>query len=404
MHVVPGSTHSWTTTRGFSLPIRRVFSGALAILAGTVVALVVAEFLARFLEPDHTKEGDFYNVPHETVGWIPKPDSQAVETTDEFTARYRINALGMNDLPVAGQRNSRLRIVALGDSHTFAMGVNMDETWPNVLENLLFGGESDAGTVFNLGVIGYNLGQYYDWLLINEKRLSPDVVIIGFSMATDLYDLIPPRKGGFVYGKGADRYYYDLSEDGELLRLRSNVSQGTTSPQVRDVRTHLNRLALYRLLKRSKLAYWLSVRLSPGGQSLWPGLDTALKRELSGDDAYRWRLAERILTALVEDAGSRARRVVLVVIPYLAQVYDEVWESSFGSFPDKYDRWIGNRRLRELAERLGIGFVDTTPDFVQRVRESGEWLHYRRDGHPNPRGHAVIAAAVARYWRTLEAP
>ncbi|MDH3639603.1 MAG: hypothetical protein OES09_14245 [Gammaproteobacteria bacterium] len=380
---------------------RRILSVTALILISIIFATVLAEFIARMLESDDTKRGNFYNIPHEALGWVPKPNSQAVMETSEYIAHYTINEDAMNDTPTYQYKNSKRRLVAIGDSHTFALGVDMSQAWPNVLENLLFGEDSEAGTVFNLGVIGYNLGQYYDWLKLNEERLSPNTLIIGFSMATDLYDLIPPRKGGFVYGRDKDRYYYDLADDGTLYHARSNIA-GTREPAT-DVRSYLNHLALYRLIKRSKLAYWLSVRISPRGRSLWPGLDTALKKELVGDDAYRWQLAERVLTALAGDVGQRVDHIILVVIPYLAQVYDEVWEASFGGFPGKYDRWIGNDRLREICKRLGIEFVDTTPDFISQTQATGEWLHYRYDGHPNPLGHKIIAAAIARHWRMLQA-
>ncbi len=379
---------------------RKILAAALLALS-LILALASAEFIARLLETDTTKQGDFDNIPHEVVGWIPKPNSKAVMRTGEYVAHYTINEDGMNDVSV--RKNASLhRIAAIGDSHTFALGVDMAQAWPNVLETLLFKGDSQQGTVFNLGVIGYSLGQSYDWLKLNEDRLAPDTVIIGFSMATDLYDLTPPHKGGFVYWADKDRYYYDLANDGSLFRTRSNVA--VTSGGTVDIRVFLNRSAMYRLVKRSNLAYWLSVRLSPGGRSLWPGLDTALKKELTGEDAYRWQLVEQLLATLASDVGQRVDRIILVVIPYLAQVYDEVWEASFGSLPDKYDRWIGNERLRRLCERLGIEFVDTTPEFVQRVRATGEWLHYRYDGHPNAIGHKLIASVIARHWQTPHSP
>ena len=397
-------THHYTAAcPWFCRPMmRRILAITTLILISIIFAAASAEFIARLFEPEHTKQGDFYNIPHETVGWIPKPNSEAVVETSEFVAHYAVNENAMNDDPIDRYKHSRRRIIAIGDSHTFALGVDTSQAWPNVLENLLFAEDSAVGTVFNLAVIGYNLGQYYDWLKLNEDRLSPDTIIIGFSMATDLYDLIPPRKGGFVYGRDTDRYYYDLADDGTLYHTRSNVAG--TRKQTADIRSYLNHLALYRLAKRSKLAYWLSVRVSPQGRSLWPGLDTALKKTLVGDDAYRWELAERILAALVHDVGQRVDHIILVVIPYLAQVYDEVWETSFGGFPDRYDRWIGNDRLREICKRLGIEFVDTTPEFIRRTRGNGEWLHYRYDGHPNALGHEVIASAIARHLASTASP
>ena len=91
---------------------------------------------------------------------------------------------------------------------------------------------------------------------------------------------------------------------------------------------------------------WIAVHYKPAGRSLWPGLDTALKKELSEDDKYRWLLAERVLGKLVEEAGRDGVQVGIVIIPYLAQVYDEVWSTSFGTAPYEYDRWIASKGCR----------------------------------------------------------
>ena len=66
----------------------------------------------------------------------------------EFTAQYDVNAAGMNDRPIEeSSGRARLRLLALGDSHTFAVGVSQAEAWPNALETWLFHGDLDAGTV-----------------------------------------------------------------------------------------------------------------------------------------------------------------------------------------------------------------------------------------------------------------
>jgi hypothetical protein len=218
-------------------------------------------------------------------------------------------------------------------------------------------------------------------------------------MATDLYDLIPPERGGFVYGGDASRVYFDLTQDGKLVEKAHTASVGAApkspnrdmSLQIREV---LGKFALFRRLKRSNLAMWIAVH-RPGGVSLWPGLDTALKKELTDDDRYRWRLAERIFGKLVNEANEVGAKVVVVNIPYLAQVYDITWNASFGARPELYDRWIAGKRLAKLCERIGAAYIDTTDVFVRTTRELGKWLHWPHDAHPTPEGQDLIAQVVA---------
>ena len=368
---------------------------ACVLIFSLLLCLAAAEGVARLLEGEKYVSGTLYK-RHARLGWLPEP-GVIEKRTSEFDIEYHVNERGMHDRPV-GDARPDTRIVALGDSHTFAAGVEQDETWPNVLETLLF--EGDEGTVWNFGMVGYSVSQY----LLRSRdamELDPQVVLIGFSVASDLYDVIPPSRGGFVYGRTYGRVYHDLTPDGRLIERRelagteiSKMDRASDSWLV-GLRILLQTNSkLYRRIKRSDLAMWAAARVPVDGVALWPGLDTALKVDLNDSDRYRWDLAEAILTKLAEEVGDR--EVVLVVIPYLPQVYDEVWESSFGS-AEGFDRRIASERLKGIAERAGMHFVDLTPPLAEQVRERGRWLHFEIDKHPTPEGHVVIAEEVAGY-------
>jgi hypothetical protein len=294
---------------------------------------------------------------------VPRPGRSEV-VTGEFRAVHDVNALGMNDTEVtAAQLAAKERVLVLGDSHTFAVGVSQGETWPARLERTLFGGDPARGTVWSAAVKGYGLGQYLQRFRQLRTTLRPTRVVVGFSMATDLYDLVPPGRGGFVYGGDQGRVYFDLDAQGALVERRELVGRRATAavapavdPGLR-LRLWLSDFALYRTAKQSNLALFLGTRVRPEGQSLWPGMDTALKIELSDEDRYRWTLAERILERLQREAAQIGAPLVVVDIPYLPQVYDEVWAASFGGLGPRYDRTIGNVRLAALCARIGAVLV-----------------------------------------------
>lgn len=384
--------------------LKRLAFHALALTLSLVLAFVVAEVAAALLEPNQKVHGSVAAARHPELGWLP-PAGQATVTTGEFTAHYDVNALGMNDRPIEESvHRSAVRILALGDSHTYAVGVSQQDAWPNALEGALYHGNLDAGTVYNSGVAGYSLGQYLVRYRTLADALKPQIVLIGFSMATDLYDLVPPRYGGFVYGSEAGRVYFDLDEAGRLVEVRDLAGTTIDAADIRAnrsfsqrLRERLDRLALYRAVKKSGLAMAIAARgWRPGGESLWPGPDTAMRKTLGATESYRWRLAEAIVTTIAREAEARGARVLLVNIPYLPQVYDEVWQRSFGLRPDEFDRDIAGRRLAELCGRAGIGYVDTTPALVAEARRRGAWLHFRQDGHPTRDGQMIIAREVAQ--------
>jgi lysophospholipase L1-like esterase len=367
-------------------------------LLSAILIVGAAELISQSLEPK--AEGGVSNFEDPKLGWLPKPGEYKV-TSSEYNTNVSINALNMNDREVTqSDLQNDNRILVLGDSHTFAVGVSTYESWPKRLETRLFPNR-EGGVVWNGAVAGYSVGQYFERFRGLKDKLHPSLVLVGFSMATDLYDLIPPERGGFVYGGNASRVYFDLNPGGELVeKAYSSTSVGAAqepsskrdiSLQIRGV---LERFSLYRRFKRSNLAMWVAVH-RPGGVALWPGLDTALRKELTEDDKYRWLLAERILAKLVTEAQQMETKVVIVNIPYLAQVYDATWAASFGMRPDVYDRWIGGRRLAELCQRIGAIYIDTTEAFVSATRERHKWLHWPQDAHPTPEGQDLIAEAVA---------
>ncbi len=378
---------------------KRLFAGIafLIVIISVSLVLVVAEYIAASME---MKPAQYAVLEHPVAGWLPK-SGKFMATTEEFDVHGSVNSLNMNDREwQEGYADLPSRILAVGDSHTFAVGASSNEAWPKRVEAALFG-SAGPGVVMNAGVIGYSLGQYLSRYRMLQEKIKPTFLLVGFSMATDLYDLVPPERGGFVYGKSADRFFFDIDPAGKLwerVYRKAEVKSANISFN-QDIsgslRGFLQELALYRLLKRSDLAMMIATYYRPGGKSLWPGMDTALKKNLSEDDRYRWRLAELIIAQMASEARARNAKIAVINIPYIPQVYDEVWEKSFGRRPKIYDRYLGSKRLKQLCERHGVIFIDTMDAFVSAARERKHWLHWPVDGHPTPEGHQVIADTVS---------
>lgn len=378
---------------------KRLFT--LIMVVGLVLfffaGLAVAELVARAAEPPPIRN---LKVPDPRLGWKPAPGERR-HATREFDVPVSVNALYMNDREwTAADLRRPSRVLALGDSHTFAIGVSPQEAWPKRLEALLFKDQPQRGVVMNAGVAGYSLGQYLERYRALRQVIRPTTVVVGFSTATDLYDLVPPERGGFVYGGNAERVFFDIGKDGRLWERKHVPVAAPPKAASSDPRALLQKhSALYRRLKRSKLAMAAATYIRPGGKSLWPGSDTALKINLDAEDVYRWRLAELIIAQLAQEAKADGAQVALVQIPYIAQVYDEVWSSSFGMRPTLYDRDIASRRLAAICKRHGIVFIDTAPPFIEAARRRGHWLHWPVDAHPTPEGQQLIGEVVADGFR-----
>jgi lysophospholipase L1-like esterase len=94
-----------------------------------------------------------------------------------------------------------------------------------------------------------------------------------------------------------------------------------------------------------------------------------------------------------EECDHQQAKLIVVGIPYLPQVYDDVWNSTFAGNA-AYSRTAASERVEKLCRELGIAYVDTLEPMRERSRELGHWLHYAKDAHPTPEGQDVIADTV----------
>lgn len=108
-------------------------------------------------------------------------------------ALYAINSLGFRDEEFPEEKPEGVfRILMLGDSMTFGPAMNLGQTYPKVLEELL-NESAEAGLrfqVINAGVSGYNTYQELATWCNVGVALDPDLVIVGFCVN----DVDDPRR------------------------------------------------------------------------------------------------------------------------------------------------------------------------------------------------------------------
>jgi hypothetical protein len=95
-----------------------------------------------------------------------------------------VNAQGFRGSAVASSPGPR-RLLVLGDSVVFGLGVGDDETLPAVLRRRL-GGAAEA---VNLGVPGYDTAVEVEQLAAVGLALRPSAVVVGVSLND--YDVVP---------------------------------------------------------------------------------------------------------------------------------------------------------------------------------------------------------------------
>jgi hypothetical protein len=307
-------------------PVRLTVLRLATLAVSLIVAGAMSELIFRALERREAShavvEGGMW-IADPRWGFKPAPGPFR-RASREFDATGVINAQFMNDRPWdQHQTEGNRRILVLGDSHTFAVGVNQEDTWARRLEaRLNAAGLQQPYRTFNTACPGYSLHQYLLRLMDQGPVIRPDYVLVGFSYATDLYDLLPPDRGGWIYGEPFDRDYFDFDGADLVEKHSSHGSDPHTATQTKispvvPIRELLEHFATFRSLRRSNVALAIGSRVQIGGQSLWPNMDVVLEREISPEHAYQWRLAFALLDRIKSECDRQHAKLIVVGIPYL---------------------------------------------------------------------------------------
>jgi lysophospholipase L1-like esterase len=338
--------------------------GAIAI--GLVLPLLVLEAGIRLFLPDHSfldRRGECFWILRlddwmktsklgrarlevdPLLGWAPRSSAtREGETTNSVGMR------GSREFTREKPTGVR-RIAVLGDSFTFGLDVDDDETYCAKLERELPGFE-----VLNFGVNGYGTDQQYLRWKRDVALFDPDIVLLGFFLPDVDRNLLSVRemlKPRFVL-------------EGDELRLIEPPS-GSVREHVeglrRDCRSTSRVLDLLGYLRR--------------GIS-----DPEDPRETE----HKARLALAILARFQAEVRANGSRFAVLVIPHPRQLADPA-------------QLALTRAIEESGRREGFPVLDLTPLLVEQERAHPERPLYGDSEHFNVAGHALAATWIAEFLR-----
>jgi lysophospholipase L1-like esterase len=251
--------------------------------------------------------------------------------------RVRTNSLGLRDHEVPREKPpGEFRVVMLGDSAVFSLGVENEDSIPAQLERLL-NRRAPANTRYrslNLGVPSYNTEQELIQLERLGLDLDPDAIVLYF--ATN--DIEPKM---WVYEKRRNRVI--------------NCAQRSFSASIAYVLFQRIRAYLRGAEQRIQYASYAA------GNPRWQAIESSLRR-MAG------LLSERNIPFLVVSAGPADAPHMLL--------------------------------LRELASSAGfrIEQLDGSID-PEWAADPERFVNSATDRHCNPRGCHIMAVHIARFLR-----
>jgi hypothetical protein len=358
------------------------------LLLIALVCLGLAEILVRTFWPQPA----FYASPglyvvDPKVGHRMKPGLRGVlGNFAEFTTQVRVNRLGIRGPEVGPARPGVRRVLVLGDSFTFGMGVEEPDAFPAQLAAEL-GRRGIPSEGINAGIGGYGVPDEVQWYEQYGRAVHPDVIVLGIFTGNDLQDAAPDRPPAFVsHGELLDKaelkrssLFHWLFQHSQLFAL---VKYSLPAPIDRTIRRtlHMPEPSAIRGLREEMALYdpRNRTRAERGGQAS----EAAIRRLLAMAQADR-------------------SVVVALLLPSKLQADDVEWNGALRQLrlaPSQADRALPNKIFLGLLARCGVPALDLTPMLSEALRH-GEVDFFPRDQHYTVEGNRRIAQAAAGFLR-----
>jgi hypothetical protein len=324
----------------------------------------------------------------------------------------RSNAQGFRDRERSMARTGPApRVIVLGDSFVWGIGVSYDETFVTLLERDLQQTHPGA-EVINLGVPGFEPDHYFHLLTRYGMGLTPDVVVLALYVGNDIMrrrgadaeDAIVVagqsyyvhRNGNWVHDHlGGDRWYlyHDLNY---LLRVGlARLERWLDRPPSGGGFTRAGAAAAVR---RRSAARTESVPVLRTHPAYLRDIDERSEIYWREDtDAFRshWRQTEAVLTAMVEYLASRGVPLLVVLISDQVQ-HDGALMNDYlaavGASPERYDFDKPQRMLNDWCTRRAVRCLDLLASF--RSEPEARRLYLVDDPHWSAAGHVLAAQTI----------
>jgi len=343
---------------------RRLAANFSLALSGFLVACLLVELVFRLLGIGR---------PIEPTGQIdPRgfaPDPELIFTLRPgfngrmWNAPAHYNRLGMRDGEIPPEKpRGEFRILMLGDSVTYGIGVALEKTFSKILERRLNKSASRLRfRVFNAGCPAYNTMQEYRFLLRLLDRVKPDLVVLNFTPTND----------------------YETP-----YRLDQNGYIRPTAVRPEDFSIHL---PLENTLGRVSFAYRFAAEkirarlMAPRSRALLARIFKEYRENGQG-----WRRCKKYLLKMNELLKGRGIRLALFIYPEPTE--KPAYRREDYPFAEIY------KKVEDFCRANGIAYLDILDDFLA-YRDKKRLFVTPTDAHPSPLAHELAAKALERELR-----
>jgi len=337
-----------------------------------LILLLAGEGIIRFLETQADPELDGKSLEHcikksenKNLFWEWVPDT-------DCSAHYipiHINTLGLRDYEYGKNKSQdTIRIAAVGDSYTFGWGVQLNQTYENVLESMLKEDRSKNYEVLNFGMPGLNTMEEESKIESEVISFNPDIIIIGYTSADpgcEHIELCNPELFD------ATRAAYPK---GKLLNVKANTTVGRIT---------------HKITQKSNFLLFLANRIDDNFFQKYANGKNAIEN-LHAPDSLTWKNTQAQFQRIQQLAEQNNLKVIIVIFP----------ELDFMNY-SKYPFKEVHKQIAEAGKQHKFYVIDLGEYYQQYPQgelsvNPGSKNH---DGHPNALAHKIAGEAIYKYMK-----
>ena len=372
-----------------------------------VIAILIIEVILR-LTSEKTYGLDKCQSLDEEFHHVMIPNRQCRFKTDEWDVVYKINSMSLRDMEYTLNKPEGIfRILVLGDSFAQVHGVDIDESFPKLLERRLNFQDNANIEIINSGVFAYS--PLVEYLFLKKKGVlfEPDLVIIAFTPTDFWEDRQRFKELELSYpGSSAEEIEEKIFDGSAKFKFENINSINTKSARPKSLLPFLpfrvkswlkENLRVY-----SKLVNFIKAGNSPVQQNVLHLGDIdkdimAIQRgdKISDEDWEKlWILPVKYLGMMKKILDEQKVPMVVVIIPDPAQISDREWPGrKLLGYPEHFvdTRTPFEEELTRRLKALDISSINLLPDFK---KSSIFPLYFDNDGHWRESGHKVATEII----------
>lgn len=356
------------------------------------------------------------------VGWAGQPHQREYYYTDEFTTVEVINSAGLPDVEHSYTKPSDVfRILIIGDSFVEAYQVDLEQSFPRLLEKMLNENRGPQDPRFEIIKAGYRAwGTDQEWLFFHCEghKYDPDLVLLGFTI-NDVPDNYLPLKAKMAQWPedAPPKPYYTL-ENSELKLHNFPFPPSPPEVQPESLTDYLYKYSVtYRVTRKGWQTLWLKVvEMSQPSKSahektvvtenryprwplqFWMPLYLA---PLPSEHEEAWQLTDALLKAMRQEVVTSGAAFAVYSNSMMWSVHPSIQDALISSDPlyagATFDWEQPDRRLTTILQEMSVPYFLLEPGFKEyAAKHNDRWLFFR-EGHWNVEGHE-LAAELLHQW------